>query len=345
MSKLTIDGKNITAKPGETVLEAASRIGIRIPTLCYYKKLSPIGSCRICMVEIEGAESPMTACTTQAIEGMVVHTNTPKVRELRRTALRLMILEHHITCYNCDTSSSCALQDLAYEYEIEEHGFDDLDIDYGDIIEATPLLKYNPRRCVMCLRCVHACKEIKGIDALKIVGKGISAHIEGDPEKCVSCGECFHVCPVGALTQNLTQPPVWLHTMEKVKTTCPYCGVGCQIELRVHNNKVWGVTTKDAYQPNNGSLCVKGRFGFDFIDHSDRLTQPKIRKNGKLEEVSWDEAFSFIGERIKKIKEEHGPDAVMGLTSARVTNEENYQFQKFIRAGIGTNNVDHCARL
>ena len=345
MITLSIDGKEIIAQPGETILQAALRNDIRIPTLCYYKKMSPIGSCRVCMVEIAGADKPMAACTTPVTNGMSVKTQTEKVRELRRTAIRLMLVNHKLDCHVCEASGDCDLQNLAYEYNVADHPFGTIKVDRNPGPYATPVIDYNPDKCVMCLRCIHACKEIKCVEALSIGLRGSFAHIVGNRERCISCGECLHVCPVGALTQTVTKPPERIHQMEKVKTTCPYCGVGCQLELRVLDGKIWGVTTNDDDAPNYGSLCVKGRFGFDFVNHPDRLTTPLIKENGEFREASWEEAISAVADGFKKVMDQYGPDAIMGLTSARCSNEENYLFQKFMRAVIGTNNVDHCARL
>ena len=345
MAHIEINGKACSFERNDTLIDVARRSGIRIPTLCYHAKLSPIGSCRVCMVEVAGAGKPMAACMTEAVDGMVVQTDSERVRELRRTAIRLLLAGHDTACHVCEASGQCELQNLAYEYDVAEHNL--ISIRRGIAVGeyATPLIHYNPDRCVMCLRCIRACKEIKGIEALSIGLRGSFAHVKGDKEKCISCGECLHLCPVGALTQTLFNPPLRISQMESVRTTCTYCGVGCQMDLRVLDNKIWAVTTDDGAPPNYGSLCVKGRFGFDFVDHPDRLTTPLIRKKGILEPVEWDEAISFTADKLRAIKEKHGPDAVMGLSSARCTNEENYLFQKFIRAAIGTNNVDHCARL
>jgi predicted molibdopterin-dependent oxidoreductase YjgC len=345
MMQITVDGKEIPVNDEETILEAATRGGIRIPTLCYHKKLLPIGSCRVCMVEIEGADESVASCTTAVSDGLVVRTQTERLRAMRSTAIRLMLLDHRLDCHICEKSGDCVLQDLAYEYGVSAHDFGEISVikDVGSY--ATPLITYHPDRCVMCGRCIHACKEIKGLEALSIYEKGSSAHVGSDPDRCISCGECLHVCPVGALTQNLTRPPFRQHKMEKVQTTCPYCGVGCQLELNVADGRVWDVTTNDEVGVDHGSLCVKGRFGFDFIHHPDRLTQPLIRQNGQFKETTWDDAWNLAARRLKEIRSSHGADSIIGFSSARCTNEENYLFQKFMRTALGTNNVDHCARL
>jgi len=345
MIQLIIDGKTITARPEETILQVAERNDIRIPTLCYLKKMSPIGSCRMCMVEVDGADKPLAACATPVAEGMNIRTDTERIRELRKTALRLLLVNHKLNCHVCEASGACALQDLAFEYGVEDHGYGEIILEHANEPYATPLIEYHPDKCVLCLRCVHACKEVKGVEALSIGLKGSLARVKGNQERCISCGECLHVCPVGALTQKVTENPARLHQMEKVRTTCSYCGVGCQLELRVWEGKVWGVTTDDEIPPNHGSLCVKGKFGFDFIDHPDRLKTPLIKENGAFREATWEEAFTFAARKLEEIKTANGPDSIMGFSSARCSNEENYLFQKFMRAVIGTNNVDHCARL
>jgi len=316
MVTLTIDGKEVTVPQGTTILEAARSVGIRIPTLCYHDRMNPIGSCRMCVVEIEGFAHPMAACTTPVEDGPI-----------------------------CDKGGECLLQDLVYEFGIDEVEYQAAKIE-RDSMYATPLIRYWPDRCVMCLRCVTACREIKGIGAISIEGEGYGAQVVAiDPEKCQSCGECLQVCPTGALTADLTRyrGRTWL--LERVPTTCTYCGCGCQLELNVQKGKVIAVTARDGVGVNQGSLCVKGRFGYEFINSEERLTTPLIKKNGTFQEATWDEALDLVAGKFSAIKEEFGPGAIGGLTSARCTNEENYLFQKFMRAVIGTNNVDHCARL
>jgi predicted molibdopterin-dependent oxidoreductase YjgC len=219
--------------------------------------------------------------------------------------------------------------------------------------QANEMIIRDMDKCVLCGLCVRACKEIQVNNAIDFTGRGPTVAV-GPPfglpyedSDCVFCGECVRVCPVGALSEKQGRFQGRGDELTQVRTTCPYCGVGCQMELNVKNNRIVKVTTSryDDDPPNRGSLCIKGRFGYDFVSHPDRLTMPLVRKSGKLEEVSWEEAITFVGEKLNTIKKEHGPDVVAGLASARCTNEENYLFQKFFRGVIGTNNVDHCARL
>jgi predicted molibdopterin-dependent oxidoreductase YjgC len=345
MVTLTIDGKEVTVPQGTTILEAARSVGIRIPTLCYHDRMNPIGSCRMCVVEIEGYTHPMAACTTPVEDGIEVVTASERLTRIRQDSLKLILVNHPLDCPICDKGGECLLQDLVYEFGIDE-------VEYRaakperDSLYATPLIRYWPDRCIMCLRCVTACREIKGIGAISIEGEGYGAQVVTiDPEKCQSCGECLQVCPTGSLTADLTpfRGRPWL--VKRVQTTCTYCGCGCQLELNVQNDRVISVTTRDEVGVNHGSLCVKGRFGYEFINSDERLTTPLIKKDGEFQEASWDEALSLVAEKFTAIRDEHGPGAIGGLTSARCTNEENYLFQKFMRAVIGTNNVDHCARL
>jgi predicted molibdopterin-dependent oxidoreductase YjgC len=344
MVKLTIDGKEVVTEKNNTILQAAKSAGIKIPTLCYHERLNPIGSCRLCVVEVDGFDAPMAACATPVAEGISVKTNSDLLFRMRQEALKLILVNHAMDCPICDKAGECTLQNLVFEYGIKS-------VDYQipkkkfNPVYATSLIKYWPERCILCLRCVTACTEIKGISALGIVNdKGVH-QLSVDKDKCVSCGECLKVCPTGALTENLSRIKGRSWTVNRVPTTCTYCGCGCQMELNIFNNQVVGVTTKDDVGVNQGSLCVKGRFGYEFISSDQRLKTPLIKKDGKLQAASWDEALNLVAEKFGKIKKESGPDAIGGLASARCTNEDNYLFQKFMRAVIGTNNVDHCARL
>jgi len=344
--QIVIDGKVLEAKEGQTILQIAKNAGIYIPTLCFMEKLLPIGSCRMCIVEVEGYEYPVTACNTLALDGMVIRTNTEKIRNARRDILRFMLINHPLDCPICDKAGECLLQDLVYEYNVDTQPYvsSALKKEYKEY--STPAIKYHPNRCVVCSRCVRVCREVVGRNVLDIVGNGIDARIEPvNPDRCIACGECLSVCPVGALTETVSPTKGRLWQIKRVPTICGYCGVGCSLELNVYDNKVIKVTTNVDAGPNNGILCVKGRFGYEFINSTERLTKPLIRKNGEFVETTWEEALSFVAGKLLEIKNKYGPDSIAGLTSARCTNEDNYVFQKFIRAVIGTNNVDHCARL
>ena len=344
--QIIIDGKTIEAAEGETLLSAARRNRILIPTLCYMEKLLPIGACRLCIVEVEGYEKPVTACTTKAVEGMVVQTNTPQLRAMRKEILSLILLTHPIDCTLCDIGGKCLLENLLKEYQVEVPARRIAVARAEEVPYSTPAIIYRPDRCISCSRCVRACREVVGRSVLDLAGNGIGTKMQVvAPDRCISCGECLSVCPVGALTDTGNSAGENKEKVKKISTICAYCGVGCSFELNVLDNKVVRVTTNEFVGTNRGSLCVKGRFGYTYVNSPDRLTTPYIKKRGVLTEASWDEALNYVAERLKTIKAKFGPDSIAGLTSAKCTNEDNYVFQKFMRAGIGTNNVDHCARL
>jgi len=345
---LIINGVQCQVELGSTILQAAQKIGINIPTLCYDERLAAHGACRICVVEVKGARALMASCSTPVAEGMVIETNSPSVMEARKEILRLMIENHPLDCLTCEKSGNCILQDLCYEYDVKEGGF------YGEkksypIDDSNPFFIYDPNKCILCGKCVRVDNELQCTGAINLIDRGFKTHVgvAGDrtfeDSNCVSCGNCVSVCPVGAL---MSKKPEKFRQWEvkKVRTTCSYCGVGCQMELLVKDNKVVGIEPVNV-EPNDGLLCVKGKFGYRFLNHHDRLKTPLIRKDGELKEASWDEAMDLIVSKVKEIKREYGPGAFGALSSARCTNEENYLMQKLFRAVIGTNNVDHCARL
>ncbi len=350
---LTIDGQPVLARPGQTLLEAAREVGIHIPTLCYTNKLKPLGTCRMCVVEVEGTPTPVAACTTPAVAGMVVRCQTAALEALRRETLKLLLLRHPLNCAACEINGSCELQDLVHRYDIthqDMHAYDVQPIEFEAEPYATPLITYHPRRCVLCGRCVAACEEISEVGAITFRGRGAETRIgpveptdQFQPE-CISCGECLAICPTNALTETrgAARGKPWETT--RVKTICGYCGCGCELVLSVVNNRVVAVSGSDG-GVNKGALCAKGRFGYDFLHHPDRLKRPLVKRGGYWAEVNWDEALDYIAERLVAVRAAHGPDAIGALSSARATNEDNYLVQKFMRAVIGTNNVDHCARL
>ncbi len=348
--KLTLNGKEVEFTPGETILQVAWRTGVKIPTLCYLKDCTPTGACRMCLVEVSGARSLVASCTMPAGEGMEVLTDTEKVHTARRLNVELLLSSGDHNCLLCEANGDCGLQSLAYEYGVEAGRFDGATQKYP-IEDDNPLIIRDFKRCILCGRCVQACNELQVNRAIGFGYRGAEAKIvtAGDRayhlSDCVFCGQCVEACPVGALTEKKAKGKARPWETSKVKTTCPYCGVGCQMFLHVKQGKVVKVTAADNKGPNFGRLCVKGRFGYDFIDSADRLTAPLIKENGQFREATWGEALDLVATKFKEIAASDGPDAIGGLSSARVTNEENYLFQKLIRGAVGTHNVDHCARL
>ncbi len=349
--KIKLNGVEYDFQEGDTILEVASRNGVRIPTLCYMRGVSPTGSCRMCMVEVEGARNLLPACTTPATDGMSVETDTEKVHKVRRMNLELLIAFGEHDCMLCEANGDCDLQKLAYEYGVEtvriKHDAEPLPID-----EDNPFIIRDPRKCVLCGRCVQACNEVQVNGAISFGNRGFEAkivtmndrpmlHPESD---CVFCGQCVQACPTGALTEKKSKGKGRVFDLQKIRTTCPYCGVGCQLWLHVNRGKVVKVTAVENAEPNQGRLCVKGRFGFDFIYSGERLTTPLIKENGEFREASWDEALDLVASRFKEIIEKHGPDSVAGVSCARSINEDSYNMQKLFRGVFKTNNIDHCAR-
>ncbi len=343
---LTIDAVGATVPEGTSVLEAALSAGIYIPTLCYDKDLEPYGACRICIVEIEGMDGLPTSCTTRAADGMVVRTDTERVNRVRRTICEMLIADHPADCLTCPANQSCELQQVASHLGIMQQRLEPLEREHV-LDESNPFFKLDLSTCILCARCVRACNELRGVGAIELVGRGYECHVgtflDGPMVEsvCESCGECVDRCPTGALSAKAERLP----PTREVKTTCVYCGCGCGLVLGVRGNRIVRVRGEAAHPVNRGSLCVKGRFGLDFVGSADRLTAPLIRRDGELQEAGWEEALELVAGRLSEIKAEHGPDALAGLSSAKCTNEENYLFQKFVRAALGTNNVDHCARL
>ena len=345
MVRLTIDGSEVEVPEGTTVLKAAEKAGIHIPALCYHKRLPPIETCNMCIVEVEGEKEPVCSCSTSVADGLVVTTDSKSLHELRTANLKKILKHHPLDCPICDKAGECDLQDIVYAFGIDEVPYEPRK-EKRDDTYSTTLIRHWAERCITCGRCVSACRDVKGIGVLDIQGEEENKRlVMVDADKCVSCGECLFVCPTGALTENLSRYKGRPWLVNRVQTTCTYCGCGCQLNLNVMDNRVVGVTTDVDINPNQGSLCVKGRFGYEFIEDEGRLKKPLIKENGTFREASWEEALDTVAEKFKSIRDTHGPDSIGGLASAKVTNEENYIFQKFMRAVIGTNNVDHCARL
>lgn len=347
--KLIIDGREVEAPAGTTILKAAEAAGIEIPRLCYDPDLSLMGSCRMCVVEVEGNRLLPASCVTPVMPGMVVQTDSPAVAEARKTILELLLANHPLDCMTCDKLGDCKLADYAYRYGVKESPFQGEKYCYV-IDDSNPFISRDMNKCILCGACVRACEEMTGQDNLSYLNRGYhrKATTAGDVDyidsDCVFCGQCVAVCPTGALTEKTMKGMGRRWDIERVRTTCPFCGTGCNFDLAVKDKKIIGVLSNPDSPVNGRSLCVKGRFGWDYIYNEKRLTTPLIKKNGQFEHASWDEAFDLIATKFNEIKAKYGPDSFAALSSARCTNEENYLVQKFTRAGMGTNNVDHCAR-
>jgi predicted molibdopterin-dependent oxidoreductase YjgC len=347
MINVTIDGRDIDVAEGTTVLEAAKQLEIAVPTLCHDDRLQPFGACRLCIVEISGMPKPVTSCTTPVTDGMFVKTQSAKLFRLRKTTVELLLSDHPNDCMTCIGTGDCKLQELAYQYGIKENRFAGEMRDHHRI-DANPFIVRQQDKCVMCGLCVRVCEEVQGVGAIGFAERGFESKVIppfGHDLDCEFCGQCVSVCPTGALSGAIWAGQPRMEGVKKTNTTCTYCGCGCNVTLSTTGDKVFRIDS-DSDNHNRGWLCVKGRFGFEFINSPERLTSPMIRreKGGTLERVGWEEALDFVAKSFSDIKDANGPDALGGLSSARCTNEENYLFQKMFRAGIGTNNVDHCAR-
>ena len=352
--RITIDGRDIECEVEQTVLDVARVNGIEIPALCYHAKTGKAGRCRACLVEVEGVNGLKESCALAVRDKMVVRTATPRVLEARRMVVELLLADGHHNCISCQANGACELQKMAYDLGIERPGIR-IDTAPTPLDESSQGIVREADKCIECGRCVTACQNgvVNEVLAFGYRGKHTKVVCDEDvpmgESTCVQCGECVQVCPVGALV--LRQPkdrkirPI---ETQATKVTCPYCGVGCQIDFHVKDNKyVFAMAHEHRWneQPNKGMLCVKGRFGLDFVDAPDRLRTPLVRKGGELQAVSWDEALATVAERLGQVKTAHGADAIGFFTSAKVTNEENYALMRFARAVVGTNNIDHCARL
>ncbi|MFH1898175.1 MAG: formate dehydrogenase subunit alpha [Candidatus Desantisbacteria bacterium] len=350
MIKLTIDKKSISVQEGTTILDATKSCSIKIPHLCYQKGLCPTSACRLCVVEVAGVNSLVASCSSLAKEGMEVRTNTERVTSARRLVLELLLSDHPKDCLICEKNGVCKLQRYSYEMGIEDSRFSG-ERHHHSIDSSNPLIERDYNKCILCGRCVNICEKEMGRSVINYLNRGFETRIGTYFDKplqdagCAFCGQCVSVCPVGALTEKQAKGRGRVWETKKTTTICPYCGCGCTLDLNVKDNQVVKVSSSNDSGINHGRLCVKGRFGYDFIHRDDRLKNPLIRKDGELTEASWDEALDLIAKRFSQIKNEQGADALAGISSARCTNEENYLFQKFMRAVIGTNNVDHCARL
>ena len=353
MVTVRIDGMPVSVPEGTSVMRAAAMVGANIPKLCATDNLNAFGSCRLCLVEIEGRPGTPASCTTPCAEGMSVHTQTPRLDKLRKGVMELYISDHPLDCLTCPANGDCELQDMAgavglrdvrYGTEGENH------LDRGKD-ESNPYFTFDSSKCIVCSRCVRACSEVQGTFALTIAGRGFGSQVSPSEQQpfldseCVSCGACVQACPTATLQEksviDLGVPS------RKVKTTCAYCGVGCSFTAELRGDEVVRMVPDKQGGANEGHSCVKGRFAWGYAQHQDRVTTPMVRDSIEDEwrPVEWDEAISFAADRLNAIKSKHGVDAIGGITSSRCTNEEVYVVQKMVRAAFGTNNIDTCARV
>jgi predicted molibdopterin-dependent oxidoreductase YjgC len=375
MSIITIDGKQLDFAAGETVMECALAHHIDIPRLCYHPELRPSGGCRLCLVEIEGRPSPAPSCGLACQEGLVIHTQSDALHAMRRDIIDLFVSEHPLNCVTCDKNGACDLQRYAYQFGVSATSFD-FEVARTQYQDDNPFFIRDHQYCILCGKCVRVCDEVVGVNAIDYAGRGFDSHIATPFDEimlnsaCVFCGSCVQVCPTAALLpkSRLGQGREW--EFERKRTICGYCGVGCSIEFVLKDQQIVYAQGYPGAPVNGEFLCVKGRSGWDYISSTDRLSQPllrrdvayelgltdtpwtlpatsplKLRKADYFTPVSWEIAIDLVATRLAQVITTNGADAVAGLASARCTNEENYLFQKFMRAGVGTNNVDHCARL
>lgn len=348
--KLSLNGREVLGMKGQTILEVARANGVDIPYLCYHPRISKTGACRICIVRVNDAMLK-TSCTEPATDGMRVDTEDAEIAEIRKGLLDMLLSEGDHNCLYCEANGDCELQRLCYRYNV--------DVPTGDFrknaravdTESSNGLRRNENRCILCGRCVKACNEVQMNSVWCFAGRGSHAHLTSDlydrigDSSCVQCGTCVQLCPTGALSFQtvLGRGQAW--ELQNESSICIYCGVGCKIDFYTNTEGQLVKAMGNEQGPNEGHLCVKGRFGFDFVQSDKRLKTPLIKKNGKHEEATWDEALDLVAKKFSEIKGSSGPDSIMAFSSAKCTNEENYLMQKFMRAVIGTNNVDHCARL
>ncbi len=362
MFTIYINNKELRVRENQTILSAAKENGLTIPTLCYHKDLSPTGNCRICVVEVEGARFLQAACVTNVWDGMRVWTNTERVKNSRKLTLELMLANHPQDCLTCEASGSCELQDLAYDYQVEVPEWGSKGARYEVDCDPNPFIRVDMNKCILCRRCVQACEEIQGRFVWGVAYRGFREEIVAGAEttmleaRCESCGQCVAYCPTGALSDRMSFGLGRPHQIKKITTTCTYCGVGCQFDLNIKDGVIVGVTSNPDAPVNGMALCVKGRYGYDFVHHPERLKRPLVRKyllegsprpkdRGEWVEVDWKKALELAADKLRETRDEHGPDSIGILTSAKCLNEENYLMNKFSRQVIGTNNIDHCARL
>jgi NADH-quinone oxidoreductase subunit G len=344
---ITVDGKKVTAPAGTLLIEACKSVGIEVPAFCYYPDLSPQGACRMCLVKLEKVPKLQTACTTVISEGLAATTENDEIHQARKSMVEMLLGNHPLDCPVCDAGGECELQDMTFSYGAAESKYIDAK-NHKEEQQWSPVVFFDRPRCILCYRCVRVCGEGMDVWALGVQNRGVSSIIapnQSDHLECEECGMCIDICPVGALTSGAYRYKTRPWEMKHVGTTCTHCADGCKTTLGVRRSdtgmEIVRGDNRDKSGINGDFLCIKGRYAFDFAHHEDRLTQPLIRKNGRLTPSTWEEAFELIGKRFREICDQVGGQAIGVVGSNRTTNEENYLLQKFARLVLGTNNIDH----